>query len=212
MLFPGIEDLQQLFPHFWIPAHAVEFRIRFQHVQERVHCPLRHDPVFRELLIALRRKVRMKGFQVAARIPAFVLNEMEEFPRLFKRRRLSARERIVGERIDGKRLVIGVLGGIQNRAVRMHGPEDTAVLAVRHLQQRLIRVRRIREERWIRQGHGGLREEIQNPAVQNAASLCRGIPLQVIPDIPHIPSVDVIPKTLPERKNSVFQMISGFSD
>ena len=59
-----------------ILCHAVQLRICFKYMQQRIHGLLRHDAVLRKLLVALRLEITGKCLEITVLVGAVCLNDL----------------------------------------------------------------------------------------------------------------------------------------
>ena len=154
---PDIQQRPQFLFHLRRLRRLVQTAVALKHVEQRIHGTLCHDAVFRKLFIGLRIPEPVVGLAVAFCIPAVHLYDLKQLPCGLQRLGISGQPIVSGERINGKRLVIGVLGGVQRLSVICHRPEHTACLAVHAVaHQKAVRmICRMAQFRVVEQ-HGSL--------------------------------------------------------
>ncbi len=100
-------------------------------MKQRIHGTVCHNTVLRQFFIAGRLEAAVKGFQITTLVTAFALDQIEQLCCGIQSF-LAAGQVIVGRQgIDGKCLVVGVLGGVQGRAIVVQTPINTAVFPVK---------------------------------------------------------------------------------
>ena len=124
-------------------------------MQQGVHGLSRHDAVFRELFVAFRLPVDGKSFEVALGVGAVLLDQVENFFGPVKCSLLAGQAVVCRQRIDGKALIVGVLGGVQRFAGVVTAPVHTAVFhIVTVLREKLVGVAGIVGQIVALQDHG----------------------------------------------------------
>lgn len=118
-------------------------------MEQGVHGLCRHDTVFRELFVALRLPVDGKGLQIALAVGAVLLDEMKDLFCVGQRNGVFGQPVVSGKGIDGKALIVGVLGGVLRLAGVIAAPVHAAVcLVVAVFQEELVGVAGIFGKVW----------------------------------------------------------------
>jgi len=91
-------------------------------MEQGIHGTGRHNAVFGKLLVAGGLEVAGKGLQIAVLITALALDDPVDLPCQIDGLLLAGGAGVGCQRIDGKRLIIGVLGIVANAAVVIDRP------------------------------------------------------------------------------------------
>ena len=175
-------------------------------MEQGVHGLCRHDAVLRELFVALRLPVDGKGLQIALAVGAVLLDEMKDLFCVGQRNGVFGQPVVSGKGIDGKALIVGVLGGVLRLAGVIAAPVHAAVcLVVAVFQEELVGVAGILGKVCPAGQHGSLGEEPQNAAVQDAALFGFFIQLQVKIHVAVKAAVFLVPQPFPEGNDGLQQ-------
>ena len=191
--------------------------IGFQYVKQRVHRLLRHDPVFRQFFITLRMEPACVGFAIPCIICASLLDQITDLLCQIKCLRMPGSPVISRQGIDPKSLAVSVLGSIKRLPIIRGRPEQSSCFPVmKHIPKETKSMVCMRQQSlvfpvFLPGEEERLREKPQDPAVQDTALLSLRIPPEVMPHIACISAVYVIPKSCPERDQSVPQFVRDLS-
>ena len=117
LLCKGIHDPFQSFLYLGKLCYPVKLCVSFKNMKQSVHCFLSDHTVFGKLVIFDLMKALIKGFLVSKLIRTFGLNDMEQLFCHIKSLLITACLIIGGKSIDGKGLIVGMLGGVTGDAV-----------------------------------------------------------------------------------------------
>ena len=201
-----IKDAAQGLSHLRVMACLIKPGVTLEHMEQGVHGLCRHDTVFGELFVALRLPVDGKGLQIALAVGAVLLDEMKDLFCVGQRNGVFGQPVVSGKGIDGKALIVGVLGGVLRLAGVIAAPVHTAVcLVVAVFQEELVGVAGILGKICPAGEHGSLGEEPQNAAVQDAALFGFFIQLQVKIHVAVKAAVFLVPQPFPEGNDGLQQ-------
>ena len=206
LVLVDIKDAAQSLFHLRVTACLIKPCVTLEHMEQGVHGLCRHDTVFRELFVALRLPVDGKGLQIALAVGAVLLDEMKDLFCVGQRNGVFGQPVVSGKGIDGKALIVGVLGGVLRLAGVIAAPVHTAVcLVVAVFQEELVGVAGILGKVCPAGQHGRLGEEPQNAAVQDAALFGFFIQLQVKIHVAVKAAVFLVPQPFPEGNDGLQQ-------
>lgn len=141
LVLVDIKDAAQSLFHLRVTAGLIKPGVTLEHMEQGIHGLCRHDTVFRELFVALRLPVDGKGLQIALAVGAVLLDEMKDLFCVVQRNGVFGQPVVSGKGIDGKALIVGVLGGVLRLAGIIAAPVHTAVcLIVAVFQEELVGV------------------------------------------------------------------------
>ena len=181
-------------------------------VKDRVHRPPGKHPVLRELFVGDRMEGVIECLEISAFVLHTALNEVKERCGKCLRIRIPGGSVVRRERIDRKGLVVGVLCRVDRLSCCRNGPVHAAVFRVHAVvHKEPVRAVRIGKKGRILQDPRRLREEPQDPAVQDDTLARVLIKNKVIGEIPVEPAVVRVPESLPERDDVTFELLFDFT-
>ena len=135
-------------------------------MKKRVHGFFRHDSVLRKLIIFLRLKAHVKGLQITVFVPALALDNLIELP-CQRKRFLVPGSVIIGRKgINGKGLIVGVLGGVLRLSVKGKRPVNAPVFLIHTvIPQEAERMLRVRKQVLLLQNQVSVGEKPEDSAV-----------------------------------------------
>ena len=157
--FPNVQYFIEPGFQLRVGPDLIQPRVPLHHVEQGVHGAGGHHAVFAELFVAFGLPIGGECFQIAARVPAFCFDDAEQLLSPLQGIGVSAGAEISGKGINGKRLVVGVLGAVGHLAVRAQGPVYAAILLIRHSFQHSIGVMRFFQQGSVLQQQVRFRKE-----------------------------------------------------
>ena len=175
-------------------------------MEQGVHGLVGHDAVLGQLFVALRLPVHRKGLEVALCVGAAALDEAEQLQRPVQGGLLPGQPVVGGQGVDGKSLVVGVLGGVQRAAQSVAAPVDAAVFPVKAVVlEPLVGVAGAAGSVRPAGEHGRLGKEPEDAAVEDAALFGGLVHLQVKVHQAVVAAVRFVFEGHPEGQDDVVQ-------